>query len=258
MVCNFQQPVRYFDLNSSMADTLVFIHGLGCASSYEYVPIAFFEMMKKYRIILVDLIGFGYSDKPSRFEYTIDNHATCVFDLLSTITNRNIILYGHSMGGAVAITLASMLGPSLKFLILSESNLDTGGGFFSKKIASYDRNAYLESGNKIMIRESLSERNTHWASTMLNSLPQAVYEGAKSLVDGGRINWRNTLYEISSKSAFIYGEKSLPDSDYEKLKSHGIHLEIVPKAGHSMSVENTSGLATAIENCIKHLTIAST
>ncbi len=56
-----------------------------------------------------------------------------------------------------------------------------------------------------------------------------------------------------SRAAFINGEKSLPDDDYAGLTANGIHVETVPGAGHSMSVENPEGLAWAIERCVRHL-----
>ena len=37
----------------------------------------------------------------------------------------------------------------------------------------------------------------------------------------------------------------------EELQRHGIHMEIVKEAGHSMAWENPEGLAEAIANCLE-------
>lgn len=37
---------------------------------------------------------------------------------------------------------------------------------------------------------------------------------------------------------FIFGEKSLPDPDLQVLAEHGIQIEVVKNAGHSMAWEN--------------------
>ena len=52
---------------------LVFIHGLGCASSYDYPRVASDPALNGRRKILIDLPGFGYSDKPHDFSYNIHN-----------------------------------------------------------------------------------------------------------------------------------------------------------------------------------------
>lgn len=45
----------------------VFIHGLGSASSAEFVWTAAHPLLRENRSILVDPPGFGYSDRPRRF-----------------------------------------------------------------------------------------------------------------------------------------------------------------------------------------------
>lgn len=52
------------------------------------------------------------------------------------------------------------------------------------------------------------------------------------------------------QKSFIFGEKSLPDPDVEELQKHGIHIEFVENAGHSMAWGNPSGLAEAITRSI--------
>lgn len=44
----------------------------------------------------------------------------------------------------------------------------------------------------------------------------------------------------------IFGEKSLPDGDFQCVNQKGISVAIVPEAGHSMSWENPSALATVL------------
>ncbi len=63
-----ENKIRYLESGNS-DNTLVLIHGLGAsANRWEYV-IPHFE--KNYRVIVPDLIGFGYSDKPL-VDYTTD------------------------------------------------------------------------------------------------------------------------------------------------------------------------------------------
>ena len=76
----------------------------------------------------------------------------------------------------------------------------------------------------------------------------------KSGVRGGEISWRELLYSFEFPKYFIFGEKSLPDDDFEKLKEHNIKIEVVPNTGHSMAWENPHGLAQAIKKPCNFIT----
>jgi len=44
----------------------------------------------------------------------------------------------------------------------------------------------------------------------------------------------------------IFGARSLPDPDAERLKELGVAVRVVPDCGHAMAWENPAGLAAAI------------
>ena len=66
--------IRYLEGGTS-ADTLLLLHGLGASAERWEDVIPLFA--KKYRVIVPDLIGFGYSDKPT-LDYTTDYFAEFV------------------------------------------------------------------------------------------------------------------------------------------------------------------------------------
>lgn len=74
---------------------------------------------------------------PDSFDYSIANHAKYLEELLNCLCVSHIVIFGHRMGGAVSIVLADVMKDKVCALILSEANLDSGGGFFSKRIADY-------------------------------------------------------------------------------------------------------------------------
>lgn len=61
-----QAQVRWHALPGK-GDPVVFIHGLGCASSYEYPRIVADPAFAGRRAILIDLPGYGYSERPASF-----------------------------------------------------------------------------------------------------------------------------------------------------------------------------------------------
>lgn len=241
--------IRYHDLPGE-GIPVVFIHGLGCASSFDYPQVASHGSLRHHRRILVDLLGSGFSDKPENFGYSIAEHAQYLGDFLDRLGLQSFVLFGHSMGGAIALSLAPHLENGMQGLVLGEANLDSGGGFFSKQIASFGEAEYVASGHQKIIEESRAQGNENWAVCLSMSSPVAVFRESQSLIEGESTGWRSILQSLDIPRTFIFGEQSLPDPDLDLLKEQGIHTEVLEKAGHSMAWDNPGGLAMAIRNAI--------
>lgn len=225
---------------------LVMVHGLGCASSYEYPHVARSPALAGRHVILLDLFGFGYSDRPDGFGYGVADHAGALIGFIDTLGLERLDLFGHSMGGAVAIVAADGLASRVKSLVLSEANLDSGGGPGSRSIAAVEEADYIARLHAETIASAMQSGNRDWACTMQSSAPLAVYRGAQSLVRGAKPEWRELLYRHPARKSYIVGEKSLPNPDVDVLVNHGVSVPVVPNAGHSMGLESPAGLAEAI------------
>ena len=236
--------MRYHDLPGAGVP-LLFVHGLGCASSCDYPAVSADPALADRRRILLDLLGAGFSDRPSDFVYTVNAHAQCVTALIDELGFEAIDLFGHSAGGAIAITAVAYC-KQLRSLVLSEPNLDNGGGVFSRAIARQSEADFVRRGHDLFVREAQREGDAIWAGSLAACLPCAVHRLAVSLVEGCVPSWREQLYALSIPRTVIFGERSLPDPDVERLQSDGIPVCVVPNAGHSMATENPSGLAQAI------------
>lgn len=221
--------------------TLVFLHGLGCASSVDYPRVA--AALAGRRCLLVDLLGAGQSESPDGFGYSVADHARCVAALVESL--GAVDLFGHSGGGAVAIETAAMTR-GVQSLILSEPNLDPAGGIFSRAIAEKSEADYTRRFHKLMIAQARATGDPVWAETMAAAYAPAVHRFAVSLVKGSSPSWREQLYALEIPRTVIFGERTLPDPDYDCLPKHGIAVAVVPDAGHSMANENPEGLAEAI------------
>lgn len=226
---------------------IIFIHGLGCAGSFDYPQVATQETLKKHRCILIDLLGSGYSDKPENFGYTVKEHAEYLVELIDSLKISSFILFGHSLGGAVALSLADMCKNKISKIILSESNLDKSiEGSISKYISSFDLQEFISYEFNKLVQDSIASGNKMWAASLSLWSPKAAYLISKSASKGEEPSWREILYSLECPKTFIFGENSLPSSDVQVLSDHGIEIEIVEKAGHSMAWENPKGLAEAI------------
>jgi pimeloyl-ACP methyl ester carboxylesterase len=237
--------LRFHDLPGG-DPPILFVHGLGCASSCDYPRIAADPALAGRRMLLADLLDFGFSDRPEEFGYTVEDHAATLGELVSALPLLEFDLVGHSMGGAVAIVTAARNPGRVRRLVLSEPNLDPGGGFFSTPVAKQDEAGYVATGHALMVARALADGHEIWSASLRISCPRAVHRGALSLVRGSTPSWREMLESLVLPRTVIFGEKSLSDSDTHRLPMAGIAVRIVPGAGHFMAWENPSGYAEAI------------
>jgi 4,5:9,10-diseco-3-hydroxy-5,9,17-trioxoandrosta-1(10),2-diene-4-oate hydrolase len=95
-------------LEAGAGPAVVFIHGSGPgANAYSNFSLNYTTIAAAgYRVVLPDLIGFGYSSKPVGIDYTLDLFVTTCAELLDALDIKECVLVGNSLGGAVALRIA--------------------------------------------------------------------------------------------------------------------------------------------------------
>lgn len=88
------------DEGDSSLPTIVLLHGFP-TSSWDWQPI-WSELAKNYRLIALDMLGFGFSDKPNSRTYTIHGQADIVEALVKTKGLTNFHVLAHDYGDTVA------------------------------------------------------------------------------------------------------------------------------------------------------------
>jgi pimeloyl-ACP methyl ester carboxylesterase len=237
--------LRFHDLPGS-GTPILFLHGLLCASSCDFPRIAADPALAGRRMLLVDLLGAGFSDRPGDFGYMAEDHAGTVTALLDGLALGSVDLVGHSMGGSIAIVTAARRPQVIRRLVVSEPNLDAGGGSFSLPVSRQSEADYVARGHAAEVRKLIADGQTILSASLERADPVAVHRGATSLVRGGSPSWRAQLEALPMPRTFIFGARSLPDPDSERLPRMGVEVRIVPDAGHSMIVENPSAYAEAV------------
>jgi magnesium chelatase accessory protein len=107
--------IAYRTVGEDHAPAVVLLHGW--ASSRRMWDAAQQRLGVIYRCVALDLPGHGASSKPSWTWYTIPHFADVVAGLLRRLDLDRPALVGHSMGGTIALELASRLTPELGGLV---------------------------------------------------------------------------------------------------------------------------------------------
>ena len=110
--------VHFQEFGRATDPTLLLIHGY-TASTYVWHSVAPELADEGFRVIAVDLLGFGYSEKPRWFDYSIESQARMIARLMDTLGIGRATVVGSSYGGAVAATLALDYAERVEKLVLA-------------------------------------------------------------------------------------------------------------------------------------------
>jgi pimeloyl-ACP methyl ester carboxylesterase len=104
---------------------IVLIHCFTCAINYwnGMIPM----LAREHRVIAVDLLGHGGSEKPSS-GYSVPDQANVIAEVLAKLDVRRAEVVGHSLGGPVAIALAEQSPELVSSLVAIDSIPDTSYG----------------------------------------------------------------------------------------------------------------------------------
>jgi len=91
-----------YDSGDKNKPTIVLLHGIA-ATSKTWLPLIKEIDADKYRIIALDLLGFGKSPKPNNCDYSVNDHVDYIYKTLKKLKiNKPYRIIGHSMGSIIA------------------------------------------------------------------------------------------------------------------------------------------------------------
>uniref|UniRef100_A0A251TZP1 Putative alpha/Beta hydrolase fold protein n=1 Tax=Helianthus annuus TaxID=4232 RepID=A0A251TZP1_HELAN len=108
---------------------LLLVHGFGASVAHwrRNIP----TLAQTSTVYAIDLLGFGASDKPIGFAYTMETWAQLILDFLEEIVQKPTVLVGNSVGSLACVIAAADAQNSLvKGLVL----LNCAGGMNNKAI----------------------------------------------------------------------------------------------------------------------------
>jgi pimeloyl-ACP methyl ester carboxylesterase len=236
-------------------DTIVLLHGLG-ANKETFKEIVNYPELAEKSILAVDHVGHGDSSSPEDFSYTMLEMAEHVKKLVDeTAPTGKIVLVLHSMGGAIGIFLAKLLGDRIKGIIFTEGNLDFDDCFFSNYIITrhtldewvtgkYDRILEKYRANPDMVEYSI-------AFGKAGAL--TLYKASEDLVKVSKADeLLDRLVALGVPVIGVYGEENR--GKYPSEARFREHFPVVfTPGGHNMMLDDPDAFYLEVSKFIKFL-----
>lgn len=112
--------VHYYTMGPETGPPVVLVHGLG-ARAEDWQNLAPYLARAGYRVYLPDLPGYGQSERPANFSYSVSDEAAMVVGFLDALGLKQVDLGGWSMGGWIVQRVAVGQPARVRKLLLFDS-----------------------------------------------------------------------------------------------------------------------------------------
>ncbi|KAF0812235.1 2-succinyl-6-hydroxy-2,4-cyclohexadiene-1-carboxylate synthase [Andreprevotia sp. IGB-42] len=243
-----------------MTTPLVMIHGL-------LGPIDFFEPATLLRDIPVHtpaLLGYGHQGDDISTPLTLAGQAAHVARYLQQQVNQPAYVLGHSVGGAIAMLLASQYPHLVKGIISVEGNFTLNDAFWCRRIAPLDAAtwaaeyaqtqsdpvAWLDKGGIIADKQRLQ-----WAKTILANQPASTVQAMAQAVvkETAEPAFLEHIRKVLTRTPvwLLAGEKSAAGWDVPDWTRKAARASaILPGTGHMMMLEKPKEFCGALRGML--------
>ncbi len=241
--------------NTANRPALVFIHGAGGSSAdwpyqWQQTSIALSRSEPRwitdYPLYRLDLPGHGRSQPPART--SIDGYAADVAAFTQSLGLRRVVIVGHSMGGAIALTVGLLKPANLAGLVIlgsgpsmpvSDVILDGLAADFAQTVGLIMKFSWRKEARAIY-REVVTQH-------MLAAGPEVVYGDFAAC---NAFDIRARLGEIGLPTLVIGSttDRMMPLAQSEALVAGipGSQLAVIEDGGHFMMTERTNEVSAAL------------
>lgn len=100
------------------APPVLFVHGIGAGARAFMWRRNFLPLARHFRVYALDLLGFGYSDKPANAPYSADLYAELLSDFLREVVRAPAGVVAHTLSAAFAVRAADVWPEAVSSLVL--------------------------------------------------------------------------------------------------------------------------------------------
>lgn len=242
-------------------NALLLIHGLTGNKSTMY-PIR--DMFKDdYRVITIDTRGHGESTRPE--QYTLDDHANDVHEIIKELNLKKVNILGYSMGSYIALRAAEVKCDDIENLVLvcTKPNGKTSSVARLLKEANLDITQITqEEMMQVILKASVAPKSLpkivsgelNIEESLNGDEGQELSEEEKAAEDASLANFDNSkdYAKVTCKTLVIGAEyDGINPPELGREVADGIEnaqFELIKDAGHLVVVEKPDEFQNIIKN----------
>lgn len=235
---------------SGKGKTILLLHGWGDSSSGSADIQE--RLSKKYKVIALDLPGFGGTQAP-KSDWNLSDYAHFVGNFLEKISEKTYAIVGHSNGGAIAIRgLASGDLKSEKLVLMASAGIrgtDKNRNNVLRLVAKTGKALTMPLPRAVKNRLRRKVYSTMGSDMLVAEHMQGTFK--KIVAD----DVRSDASKLGLPTLLIYGgnDQDTPawyGETYNKLIKDS-RLVVLPEAGHFVHLEQPQAVAAEIEEFLK-------
>lgn len=255
--------------------TIVLVHGFP-TSSWDWQKL-WPALNQHYRLIAMDLLGFGFSAKPTPHNYRIMEQADLCEALINHLGLKQFHVLAHDYGDTVAQEMLARENEGLGEGQWQSCML-LNGGLFPETHRAVFAQRLLKSPVGFLFRHALTKKSLHKSFDHIfgdTKATQAELDGFFELFDrdGGRRNvhrlihymtdrikhrerWVSALQSAICPIGLINGSLDPVSGDhmvqrFEELVGHDHFIERLPRVGHYPQVEAPEAVLAAYQRFLE-------
>ena len=247
--------VHYYVLGPANGQPVVLVHGLG-GRAEDWVKLAPYLAKAEYRVYLPDLPGYGQSERPANFSYSVSDEASVVLGFCDVLGLKKVDLGGWSMGGWIVQLVAAWHPERVKRLMLFDSaglhvHPDWDIQLFTPVSA-----LQIEKLDKLLMPNPPHVPDFVVAAILRYSRKHAwvMHRAIDSMLQGGETT-DNLLPDIKMPVLLVWGkmDQIIPLSQGEKMHQllPNSKLDVVPGCGHLAPNECAGQIGPVVVNFLK-------
>jgi pimeloyl-ACP methyl ester carboxylesterase len=228
-----------YDVQGNGTPALVFVHGWCCDKTYweEQVP----HFSKQYKVVTIDLAGHGESGL-GRETFTMETFGEDVVAVVEELDLDEVVLIGHSMGGAVILEAARRMPGCVIGLVGADTYRSVEAKFQNDRLLSALRANFSEAAENFVRIMFLPTADSTLIATIASDMsaapPQIGVRAFEELVLYSNTELTRALQQVQAPIRCI--NSNIWPNDVEAGKRHAtsFEMEIMSGVGHFVMIED--------------------
>ena len=216
------------------------------------------ELSSKYRIVLIDLVGYGKSERGREF-HSMQLYAQDVRAVVDSLDLTEVILAGYSMGGAVMLEAEKLLSDRTIGLIAVDSLIQNNAyekmeeEVILNTIQPYEENFMQAIKNlfNVFMSDKIDQKDVELWIKDIEQLDKK--EMISAITDLLRWDFKSVLKEINKPIRSMIASRTLPNEDQRELHKQLFDTVFIEGVGHLMAVEDPKQFNKVLDELVTKL-----